>query len=236
MPLLPVQTKKRLYTPAFQTPLPKEEFMTLLPQEELDRITRNTITRQLAREAAQKPSFLSTLKENVKQGFEPLFKGLPGNIKQGVEGARQIASDFFLPESVKEKQRLKSLLTKPAYLISPEQQRKGFSPPKKLDFQDFITIDKKELKKSKDPELYKIGLYAPKKVLKSQVNLLHQYAKVSEQAEIDQMEALVMGALGMSSPLKAVTAMEAKLLAVNAVKLTRADLIAITRGVMKDAS
>ena len=73
MPILPAQTKKRLYTPAFQTPIKKENFMTLpprktgsrlagqtgsryattLPKEDLDRIIRNTITRQLAREAAR---------------------------------------------------------------------------------------------------------------------------------------------------------------------------------------
>src|SRR3990167_5875617 len=177
------KTKKRLYTPAFQTPLPEEEFESAEKPDE----DKNSLQKLL------KPVYGSLIKNRAVETNAPsqtydvprktikatpvggsllkrVVKETAKNIYEGVEGTRDILEETFLSPTAKEEKRLHSLLTKPTYLISPEQQKAGFVLPKEKE-EDFITIDKKKFLTSKDPELFSIGIYAPKKVLKTQIGL-----------------------------------------------------------------
>ena len=130
-------------------------------------------------------TFLSILGENVKQGLSPLT----ANVKQGIIGMRAISKQIFELPSVKEEKRLKKILTEPSYLISPETQKKGFIPPKPKK-EEYISIPDK-------PEF----AFAPKEILKSQIDLLPQYMAVAKQAAEDKAEQLAMQAAFMTTGL-----------------------------------
>ena len=115
MHLLSTQIKKRLYTPAFQTPLPKED---------LDRIIQNTITRQLAREAVKKVptavSFVTSPQQFLlKKGLEYGVKH-PEQIAKFASGITSAPSRLLASFGASAAGR-KEPLPAPSKLFSPKQ-------------------------------------------------------------------------------------------------------------------